>query len=87
MNMKTSKEYFDHFTNELSDLSNDEIIERFNGEVGIRAFGIPRQGYLWALRNQIENRGIDYSDVGDDKFMSYATKVYLINNKMIKRTN
>jgi len=83
--MKTPKEYFDYFTNELSDLKNDELIERFNGAVGIAAFGIARQGYLWALRNQFEKRGIDFSEVGDKKIMSYANKVDLVNNKIIKR--
>jgi hypothetical protein len=83
--MKTYIEYYDYFTKGLSNLSNEEIIERFNREVGIRAFGIARQGYLSALRNQIEKRGIDYSDVGNETVMYYGNKVDLVNNKMIKR--
>jgi hypothetical protein len=83
--MNTYKEYYDYFTKELSNLTNEEIIERFNSAVGINAFGLARQGYLSALRNQIEKRGIDYSEVGDISVMSYASKVDLVNNKMIKR--
>ena len=83
--MKTTKDYFDCFTNELSVLTDDEIIHRFNHSIGIRAFGITRQGYLSALRNQLEKRGIDYSEVGDKSVMSYANKVDLVRNKMIKR--
>lgn len=82
----TAKEYFDYFTYELSDITNEELIERFNREVGIRAFGVGRQGYLWALRNQLEKRQIDFSEVGDEKGISYANKVLLVNNKMIKKT-
>lgn len=82
----TAKEYFDYFTYELSELTDEKIIKRFNREVGIRAFGIGRQGYLWALRNQLEKRQIDFSEVGDEKGISYANKVLLVNNKMIKKT-
>ena len=83
--MKTYIEYYDYFTKVLLNLSNEEIIERFNREVGIRAFGIARQGYLSALRHQIEKRRIDCSEVVSETGMSFANKVDLVNNKMIKR--
>lgn len=83
--MKTYKEYYDYFTKGLLNLSNEEIIKRFNRDVGIRAFGIARQGYLSALRHQIEKRGIDYSEVGNENVMYLGNKVDLVNNKMIKR--
>ena len=83
--MKSPKEYFECFTIELSVLTDDEIIHRFNHSIGIKAFGIARQGYLSALRNQLEERGIDFREVGDKSVMSYANKVDLVRNKMIKR--
>ncbi len=82
---KTTEEYFDYFTKYFSELTNTELIEKFNREVGIYAFGVARQGCLKALENQLVKRGIDFSEVGDKTRMSYATKVDLVNNKMIKR--
>ena len=38
--MKTAKDYFEHFSQELSTLTDDEFISRFNREVGISASGI-----------------------------------------------
>jgi len=53
--------------------------------VGIRAFGVARQGYLWALENQLKKRQIDFSEIGDERGLSYASKVDLVNNKMVIR--
>lgn len=57
---------------------------RFNREVGIPAFGIARQGYLWAIREQLIRRNIDFSCVGDEKVISYKNVVFLRNNKLYK---
>ena len=44
--MKLAKDYFLEFKAELAQLSDSELIDRFNGEVGVCAFGVARQGYL-----------------------------------------
>lgn len=82
--MKTAKDYFNEFSKDLSKLNDDEFISRFNREVGIPAFGVARQGYLWAIREGLEQREIDFSSVGDEKVMSYANVVFLRNKKLYR---
>lgn len=80
--MKTSKDYFEYFSNQLSELDDDKLISKFNQSVGIKAFGIPRQGYLWAIRNQFEKRNIDFSEIGNSESISYENVVILKNKKL-----
>lgn len=80
--MNTAKEYFDYFKQELIELTDEEFVSRFNREVGIKAFGVARQGYLWAIRNEFERRNIDYSDIGSSDSISYKNAVYLKNKKL-----
>lgn len=82
--MKTAKDYFNEFSKDLSKLDDEGFISRFNGTVGIPAFGVARQGYLWAIREELQKRKIDFSFVGDDKVMSYANVVFLRNNKLFR---
>jgi hypothetical protein len=80
--MKTSKEYFNFFSEELSRLDDEQLISRFNQSVNVKAFGIPRQGYLWAIRNQLEKRNIDFSEIGNSDSISYKNIVILKNKKL-----
>lgn len=80
--MNTAKEYFDYFKKELIELTDEEFVSRFNREVGIKAFGVARQGYLWAIRNELERRNIDYSDIGSSYSISYKNAVFLKNKKL-----
>ena len=57
----TPIEYYEYFKKDLAPLSDDAIIARFNQSVGLRAFGVARQGYLKALRASLDERNIDYS--------------------------
>ena len=82
--MKTAKDYFKEFSKDLSKLEDEEFILRFNREVGIPAFGVARQGYRWAIREELQQRKIDFSSVGDEKVMSYANVVFLRNKKLYK---
>lgn len=74
--------YYKYYTTELNKYSDKELIIAFNKSIGIRAFNIARQGYLWAMRTQLERRKIDFSVVGNEKVMSYKNKVKLINKKL-----
>jgi len=74
--MKVAKDYFLEFRAELAVLSDSGLIERFNGGVGVIAFGVARQGYLWAIREELQERKIDFSSVGNDKVMSYKYVVF-----------
>ena len=84
MQQKTVKDYFLEFKTELCRLNDDEFIGRFNGTVGISAFGFARQGYLWALKEELKRREIDFSSVGDEKIMSYKYVVFLKDRKLFR---
>ena len=74
--MKLAKDYFLEFKAELAQLSDSGLIDRFNGEVGVLAFGVARQGHLWTIREELQERKIDFSSVGNDKVMSYKYVVF-----------
>jgi len=80
--MNTVIEYYQYFKKDLVKLTNDELVNRFNREVGIRAFGIARQGYLWALEEEFDKRKIDYSNIGNNKSISYKYVVFLKGKKL-----
>ena len=59
--MKTAYDYFLEFSQELKVMNDEEFILNFNKSIGINVFGIPRQGILWALREELKRRNLDYS--------------------------
>ena len=79
---KTPLDYVNEFTERFNEYSDLEIVKCFNREVGIIAWGTARQGFLYALKNQIIKRGIDFSEVGDNISMSYKYCVTFINRKL-----
>ena len=74
----TPNEYYEYFKKDLDEQGDDTIIARFNQSVGLRAFGVARQGYLKALRTSLDERNIDYSAVGDHQTMRFDRKVRLV---------
>ena len=82
--MKVAKDYFLEFKAELAQLSDSELIDRFNFAVGVRAFGVARQGYLWAMREELQERKIDFSSIGDDTVMSFKSVVFLKDKKLFR---
>ena len=78
----TPIEYYEYFKKDLAPLSDDAIIARFNQSVGLRAFGVARQGYLKALRASLDERNIDYRALGDDQSLRFDRKVTLVGRKI-----
>lgn len=81
----TPIEYYEYFKKDLEPLSDNAIIARFNESVGLRAFGVARQGYLKALRASLDERNIDYSAVGDAQTMRYDRKVRLVGKVILRK--
>jgi hypothetical protein len=79
----TPNEYYEYFKKDLDELSDDAIIACFNQSVGLRAFGVARQGYLKALRTSLDERNIDYSAVGDAQTMRFDRKVRLVGKVVL----
>ena len=82
--LKSAGDYFTYYSALYDKYSDKKLIETFNSSVGVRAWNVARQGILGAVRAQLEKRKIDFSEVGDEKVMSYTHKVKLVNKKLIK---
>ena len=76
---KVAQEFKDRFKR----MSSDELIGAFNREVGNTGWTTSRAIYLNALREEIESRGYDYSEIGSSSGWSYRRKVKLIGNRII----
>ena len=63
--------------------SDEEIVEYFNSQVGIKGWTGATGAYMSAIRNQFDKRNIDYSEVGDSTSMSYRNKVTMIGKKLV----
>lgn len=60
-------------------MNDEEFVKAFNNTVKISAFGIPRSGYLSALREQFKIREIDFSNIGNETSMSFYDKIILLS--------
>lgn len=58
------------------------LVESFNSQVGNRGFTFARAAHDVALIRELIRRGIDVSAVYDGKWISFAKRVVLNNNKL-----
>ncbi len=79
---QTIQKQINIFAQQLEQLSDTELVQKFNREVGITGWTSTRSAYLAALRNSFEKRGIDYSAVGDGNALSLKQQVVLNNMKL-----
>lgn len=70
------------FEKNLISLSDQEVINSFNKEVGNTGWVAARAHFLKALTNQFESREIDYSIIKNENTISFAKKVFLKEKKL-----
>ena len=70
-----------YFTVNLLRLSDQELIDRFNQEVGNSGWTAARGKFLLALRNQFSIRQLDYRLIGDFSGLSVARKIKLTSSR------
>lgn len=75
---KKYKEYRERF----SDMSNRQLIDVFNYDVGNPGSVRTRLIFLRALQDEFDNRNFDYSDIGDQTSFSLKNKVKIFNKKI-----
>jgi hypothetical protein len=61
-------------------LTDSQLISAFNREVGNNGWTSARGAYLRALHDAFEDRGFDYSAVGNERGLSLRSKVRLKRN-------
>ena len=64
-------------------MSDEQLIEAFNHEVGNRGWSNSRSLYLSALHDEFENRNYDYSDIGELGALSFKNRVKIIGKKIL----
>ena len=71
------------FTDELKNMSNTELINRFNKDVRNKGWASARASFLYSMHHELLSRGFDCSTIIDSNSMSMAHKIKLENNKLI----
>lgn len=67
----------------LEKLSNDQLIEAFNRQVGVQGWGNARASYGRALRNEFLKRDFDSTLIISAYTFSFAKKVIMQNKRLI----
>lgn len=76
---KLYKEYKERF----GIMSDDELVNAFNSEVGNAGWTSARSAYLAALHEEFELRGYDFSKIGNKEELSFRHKIKIVNKKVI----
>lgn len=64
-------------------MSEEELVEAFNHEVGNPGWVSARGEYLFALQEEFGKREIDFSAIGDKTRMSVANKIGLSEKTIV----
>ena len=84
--MSKSERYFKAFQNRFKYLSNQELIEVFNGQVGNNGWGTAKAAFLYSIHNELISRKIDFSAIGDNESLSFKDKIEIKNDRTIVKT-
>lgn len=68
----------------LQKMSDEQLLDSFNKNVGNSGRGSTRERFHSALREEFENRGFDFSAIGKNNGLSFANKITLVGKKIIK---
>ena len=79
MASKNLQEFQERFKN----MSDENLIDSFNREVGNRGWTGSRATYLSALHEEFDNREYDYSVIGSKSEFSLAKKIKLVGKKIM----
>jgi hypothetical protein len=83
MVITNSNQYKKEYLIRLKKLTNNELVEQFNSKVGIQYFNFAIQGFMGAMRDEIQRRKIECDEIGGDKTLSYANKIKIKDGKII----
>ena len=80
--MNKQQMHFNRFMERLTKLSDEEIVESFNQQVGCAATVSARISLLGAILQQFRRRGFDYSYIGGEHRLSFSCKLKLDGKKV-----
>ncbi len=83
-NGASQRNFYEEFRTRFRDLSNKDLIQAFNREVGNPGWTSARAAYLAALHREFEDRGFNYSAIGNKTELSFAKRVKLDGDKIVQ---
>lgn len=72
---------------ELLKMSDEQLIDSFNKDVGNPGWVGARARFHSALHEEFENRGFDFSVIGNKNSLSFSKKVRLIGKKIVENSS
>ena len=63
-------------------MTDAEIIEAFNKQVGNTGWTTSRGIYLSSFHKELDNRGFDFSAIGTNNSLSFKNKIILVGKKV-----
>jgi len=77
------QEYYEKYKKEMDLYSDEKLIEIFNQQVGVKAWGTARASYLSAVSEQLSKRDFDSSAINNEESTSWRCKIKLENNIIV----
>jgi hypothetical protein len=81
-----AKKYANNKINSLGALTDKELVSEFNKKVGLDYFNKNIQTFMNSIQTEFDKRNIDYSEIGNDKVLSFVNKINIKDKKIIKTT-
>lgn len=73
---------FENYSTRFKMLSDVELVEAFNQEVGRDEWTSSRADYLTALYREFKRRQWDFSAIGDENSLSFKDEIRLVDGKV-----
>ena len=77
------QDFYQEMLSKLEQITDSELIDAFNREVGNQGWVSYRGAYLSAIHKTFLKRGFDISEIGNEQVLSFKRKVELIEKKLI----
>ena len=77
------RKQYNEYKNLLQKMNDDELIDRFNQDVGNPGWVRARASFHAALRDEFDDRNIDSSALGANGSMSFNKKIKIVDKKIL----
>jgi hypothetical protein len=74
---------FNEFKGRFKNMSDEQLIDTFNRELGNSEWVSLRELFQLALRDEFKNRGYDYSAIDAGESLSFKKKIKLVGKKVV----
>ena len=81
-----TKKLYKECREKLQKMSDEQLIDAFNEDVGNPGWVGARARFHSALREEFESRGFDFSVIGNKNSLSFSKKVKLIGKKIVENS-